>query len=65
MTTIVVQVDDLVRMAQEFTAIADKTELLRESLKALIERESARRLESLEGLMPQLKKVPRRRAEKD
>jgi len=31
--------DDLFRIAQEFTGIADKTVLLRESLKALVERE--------------------------
>ncbi len=38
--------DDLVRTAQEFTGVAEKTALLR---KALIERESARRLASLGG----------------
>jgi Arc/MetJ family transcription regulator len=59
--------DDLVRTAQEFTGIAEKTVLIREALKALIERESARRLASLGGTMPGLKmpglkKIPRRRA---
>jgi Arc/MetJ family transcription regulator len=39
--------DDLVRAAQDLTGIAEKTALLREALKALIERESARRLASL------------------
>jgi Arc/MetJ family transcription regulator len=53
--------DDLVRIAQEFTGVAEKTALLREALKALIERESARRLASLGGTMPQLKRTPRRR----
>src|SRR2546427_13034955 len=53
--------DDLVRIAQEFTGVAEKTALVREALKALIERESARRLASLGGTMPQLKNVPRRR----
>jgi Arc/MetJ family transcription regulator len=53
--------DDLVRMAQEFTGVAEKTALIREALKALIERESARRLASLGGTMPKLKGVPRRR----
>jgi Arc/MetJ family transcription regulator len=52
--------DDLVRTAQEFTGVAEKTALLREALKALIERESARRLPSLGG-MPRLKRIPRRR----
>ncbi len=53
--------DDLVRIAQEFTGVAEKTALVREALKALIERESARRLASLGGKMPQLKNVPRPR----
>ena len=53
--------DDLVRIAQEFTGVAEKTALIREALKALIERESARRLASLGGTMPELKNIPRRR----
>ena len=56
--------DDLVRIAQEFTGVAEKTALIREALKALIERESARRLASLGGTMPGLKNVPRRRIRK-
>lgn len=65
MRTTVALDDDLVRMAQEFTGVAEKTALLREALKALIERESARRLASLGGTMPQLKNTPRRRAGKN
>ncbi|MGA9977266.1 MAG: type II toxin-antitoxin system VapB family antitoxin [Candidatus Sulfotelmatobacter sp.] len=61
MRTTVVLDDDLVRTAQEFTGVAGKTALLREALKALIERESARRLASLGGTMPRLKNIPRRR----
>jgi Arc/MetJ family transcription regulator len=53
--------EDLVRVAQEFTGVEEKTALIREALKALIERESARRLASLGGAMPALKKIPRRR----
>lgn len=53
--------DELVRLAQEFTGVDEKAALLREALKALIERESARRLASLGGTMPELKPVPRRR----
>jgi Arc/MetJ family transcription regulator len=52
--------DDLVRIAQEFTGVEEKTALVREALKALIERESARRLALLGGTMPKLK-APRRR----
>jgi len=53
--------DDLVRMAQEFTGVEEKAALVREALRALIERESARRLASLGGSMPELKDIPRRR----
>jgi Arc/MetJ family transcription regulator len=53
--------DDLFRIAQEFTGVTEKTALIREALKALIERESARRLASLRGTMPGLKDAPRRR----
>lgn len=60
MRTTVTLDDDLVRTAQEFTGVAEKTALLREALKALIERESAPRLPSLGG-MPRLKRIPRRR----
>lgn len=53
--------DDLIRIAQEFTGVEEKTALIREALKALIERESARRLAALGGSMPGLKNIPRRR----
>jgi Arc/MetJ family transcription regulator len=53
--------DELVRIAQEFTGVSEKTALVREALKALIERESARRLASLGGTMPELEDVPRRK----
>lgn len=53
--------DDLVMLAQEFTGVAEKTALVREALRALIERESARRLAALGGTMPELEDVPRRR----
>ena len=61
MRTTVALDDDLVRIAQEFTGVVEKTALIREALKALIERESARRLASLGGTMPSLKSIPRRR----
>ncbi len=54
--------DDLVRIAQEFTGVVEKTALVREALKALIERESARGLAALGGSMPGLKSFPRWRA---
>lgn len=61
MRTTIALDDDLVRTAQEFTGVAEKTALIREALKALIERESARRLAALGGSMPGLKSIPRRR----
>jgi len=64
MRTTVALDDDLIRTAQKFTGVSEKTALLREALKALIERESARRLASLGGTMPHLKNIPRRRSRK-
>ena len=57
--------DELIRIAQEFTGVSEKTALVREALKALIERESARRLASLGGTMQKLKDVPRRMVRPD
>jgi Arc/MetJ family transcription regulator len=52
--------DDLIRIAQELTGIAEKSALIGEALRALIERESARRLALLGGTMPELRRVPHR-----
>ncbi len=65
MRTTVALDEDLVRIAQEFTGVAEKTALIREALKALIERESARWLASLGGTMPGLESIPRRRERQD
>ncbi|HEY8215361.1 MAG TPA: type II toxin-antitoxin system VapB family antitoxin [Methylocystis sp.] len=53
--------DELVAKAQDFTGLTKKSALIREALKALIERESARRLARLGGSEPLLKEIPRRR----
>jgi Arc/MetJ family transcription regulator len=53
--------DDLVARAQTLTGLKEKSSLVREALKALIERESARRLARLGGSEPELKAPPRRR----
>jgi len=53
--------DDLVAKAQAFTGLKEKSSLMREALKALIERESARRLARLGGSEPALEPPPRRR----
>lgn len=55
--------DDLLAKAQSFTRIQEKTALIREALRALIERESARRLARLGGSEPKLVAPPRRKAE--
>jgi Arc/MetJ family transcription regulator len=55
--------DDLVSAAQEFTGITEKTALVREALKSLIQREVSRRLAALGGTMPELEDIPRRRVE--
>jgi Arc/MetJ family transcription regulator len=51
--------DDLYAKAVELTDVHEKTALLRKSLKALIERESAQRLALLGGSEPNLEQVPR------
>ena len=53
--------DQLLDEARRLTGITEKTALVREGLRALIERESARRLAQLGGSEPQLQSVPRRR----
>ena len=53
--------DDLMAQAQALTGIAEKSALVRDALKALIERESARRLARLGGSEPDLEAPPRRR----
>ena len=53
--------DDLVADAQEFSGIQEKSALVREALKALIQREAARRLARLGGSQPDLVLPPRRR----
>jgi Arc/MetJ family transcription regulator len=55
--------DDLLEKAEAFTGLKEKTALVREALKALIERESARRLAHLGGSEPQLTSIPRRKSE--
>jgi Arc/MetJ family transcription regulator len=53
--------DDLVAAAHEYTGIQKKSALVRAALKALVEREAARRLARLGGSSPDLKLAPRRR----
>ena len=54
--------DQLIEKARDFTGLKEKSALVREALKALIERESARRLARLGGSERALARAPRRRA---
>jgi Arc/MetJ family transcription regulator len=57
--------DALLDEARRLTGLQEKSALVREGLKALIERESARRLARLGGSEPDLAPVPRRRFRHD
>jgi len=52
---------DLLAQAQSLTGLTEISGLVREALKALIERESARRLARLGGSEPDAEAAPRRR----
>lgn len=54
--------DELLAEAQRLSGISERTLLIREALRALVQRESARRLAALGGTEPQLETVPRRRS---
>jgi Arc/MetJ family transcription regulator len=54
--------DELLAEAQRLTGMKEKSLLVREALRALIERESARRLARLGGTEPELVAPPRRRS---
>jgi hypothetical protein len=53
----------LAEEARRFSGIENEEDLMREGLKALIEREAARRLAELGGTMPDFLPAPRRRGE--
>jgi Arc/MetJ family transcription regulator len=59
-TTIVLD-DELLAEAARLTGTTERTALVREGLRALIQRESARRLAALGGTAPELVAPPRRR----
>ena len=54
--------DELVRKAQELTGITERTDLLRDGLKALIHLEASRRLAAVGGTEPDLEEIKRVRA---
>lgn len=53
--------ETLVDEARRLTGMKERTEVIHEGLRALISRESARRLARLGGSEPGLKAIPRRR----
>lgn len=53
--------DELLAQAQQISGLTERTQLIREALRALVQRESARRLARLGGAEPQLQPIPRRR----
>lgn len=53
--------ESLVEAAQKASGMKERTALIHAGLKALIERESAKRLAQLGGSERQIKRVPRRR----
>jgi len=57
--------DQLLAKAQHVTGVSEKVALVREGLRALIERESARRLANLGGSEPQLTPTHRRQADQN
>ena len=54
--------DELLEKAEDLSGVHERSALLAEALRALIARESARRLARLGGSLPELQDVPRRRA---
>jgi Arc/MetJ family transcription regulator len=54
--------DDLLAEAQRLTGIRERTALVHEGLRLLIQREAARRLARLGGSAPDLEMPPRRRS---
>jgi Arc/MetJ family transcription regulator len=63
MRTTVTLDDELVKTAQEYTGITERTALLREALKTLIAKEASHQLALLGGTMPDLEYVRRLRVD--
>jgi Arc/MetJ family transcription regulator len=61
MRTTVTLDTDLLAEAARLTGVTERTALIHAGLRALIERESARRLARLGGSQPDLEPIPRRR----
>ena len=55
--------NDLLLKAQQISGLTKRSQLIREALLALIQRESARRLAALGGSDPDMKPIPRRQSQ--
>lgn len=64
MKTTVILKDDLIEKARELTNIQEKTALIHEGLRALIEKAASKRLAELGGTEPQAVSPRRRRPKK-
>ncbi len=64
MRTTITLDDKLLKDAEEFTGIKERSALIREALTALVQREAARRLARLGGSQPGFVAGPRRRSAK-
>ncbi len=62
MRTTVTLDDELLAKAKSYTELTETSALMREALKALVEREAARRLARLGGSDPKAEAPPRRRS---
>jgi Arc/MetJ family transcription regulator len=59
-TTVAID-DELFAKAQEYAGVSEKSAVIREALKAFVEREAGRRLARMGGTQPEAKAPPRRR----
>ena len=62
MRTTLILNDELIDKARRLSGVHEKTALVHEGLRALISRESARRLAALGGQEPAVQPIPRRRS---
>ena len=62
MRTTVTLDDDLLARAEQLCGDLERSALLKEALRALVQRESAKRLAALGGSEPELEPIPRRQS---
>ena len=64
MRTTIALDDELIKQAERYTGIKEKTALVREALTRLVRNEAARRLAAIGGCDPKADAAPRRRGAK-